>query len=242
MAVQAAAELHRVVPEDEPEVELLARWPASGGSSSSSMHTPTTRPARRVVRRGTAWSIMPGHADRLEEVAAAPSATEPTPRVDGRLLARDRPPRGAHRGGQRPAGGREVGGDDRLDACERRSAAMIARPTGPQPSTTAALPAWIVDLLTAWSPTAIGSVSAACRGSSPLGTFMQSMSDSTIRSRVAARVARWSSRRRGCRSGSNAIGSDTTTSPTAHVADVVADLEDLGAELVAHHDVAGEDP
>ena len=62
------------------------------------------------------------------------------------------------------------------------SAAITARPTGPAPSTTAAWPGVICDRLTACSPTAIGSVSAARRASRPLGTFSESRSLSTISS------------------------------------------------------------
>ena len=84
-------------------------------------------------------------------------------------------------GGERAPGRGEVGGDDRLDAL-RRSAAMTASPTGPQPSTTAASPGSMPERFTACSPTAIGSVSAAWRGSSPLGTVSAHRSLSTIRS------------------------------------------------------------
>ncbi|PQM49405.1 hypothetical protein C1Y40_00365 [Mycobacterium talmoniae] len=59
---------------------------------------------------------------------------------------------------------------------------MMAMPIGPQPSTTAVSPRPTPDLLTACSPTAIGSVSAACRGSSPLGMANSSGADSSIRS------------------------------------------------------------
>ena len=59
---------------------------------------------------------------------------------------------------------------------------MTAMPTGPQPSTRAPSPGPIADLLTACRPTAIGSVSAACRGSRPLGTSSTSSDDSSIRS------------------------------------------------------------
>jgi hypothetical protein len=59
---------------------------------------------------------------------------------------------------------------------------MIAMPIGPQPSTSADSVRWIADLFTACSPTAIGSVSAACRGSSPLGMGVNSGADSSIRS------------------------------------------------------------
>ncbi len=59
---------------------------------------------------------------------------------------------------------------------------MTARPTGPHPITTAPSPVAIPDRLTACSPTAIGSVSAAWRGSRPLGTSMASSDDSSIRS------------------------------------------------------------
>ena len=55
-------------------------------------------------------------------------------------------------------------------APERRSAAITARPTGPQPITSGASSGSRRALATAWSPTAIGSVSAACSVGSPFGT------------------------------------------------------------------------
>src|SRR5204863_508271 len=61
----------------------------------------------------------------------------------------------------------------------RFSAAITARPTGPQPSTTAASPLAIADLFTACTPTAIGSVSAATSAGRPLGTFTAMTSLST---------------------------------------------------------------
>lgn len=61
-----------------------------------------------------------------------------------------------------------------------RNAAMIAIPIGPQPITSAASPGAKPDLLTACSPTAIGSVSAACRGSTPSGTLSSNGTDSSI--------------------------------------------------------------
>ena len=64
----------------------------------------------------------------------------------------------------------------------RASEAMVDRPTGPQPRTTAGFPAWIADWLTVWSPTAMGSVSAACRMSRPFGTGRHAPSVSTMRS------------------------------------------------------------
>ena len=59
---------------------------------------------------------------------------------------------------------------------------MTARPTGPHPTTTAPSPACSPERLTACRPTAIGSVSAACVGASPLGTANVSSDDSSIRS------------------------------------------------------------
>ena len=64
---------------------------------------------------------------------------------------------------------REVGGDDRLDAAIC-SPAITARPTGPQPITSAASPGVTFAFATAWTPTAIGSVVAACSESRPFGT------------------------------------------------------------------------
>ena len=62
------------------------------------------------------------------------------------------------------------------------SAAMMAMPMGPQPITNAVSPRVMADLFTACRPTAIGSVSAAWRTSSPLGSGNRSGADSTIRS------------------------------------------------------------
>ena len=62
------------------------------------------------------------------------------------------------------------------------SAAMMAMPIGPQPITNAVSPRVMADLFTACRPTAIGSVSAAWRTSSPLGSGNRSGADSTIRS------------------------------------------------------------
>ena len=49
----------------------------------------------------------------------------------------------------------------------RRSAAITARPTGPQPITSGASSGSRRALATAWTPTAIGSVSAACSVDEP---------------------------------------------------------------------------
>ena len=62
------------------------------------------------------------------------------------------------------------------------SAATMARPTGPQPSTSAPSPGLMCDLLTPCRPTAIGSVSAAWRKSRPLGISVSSGADRSIRS------------------------------------------------------------
>jgi hypothetical protein len=57
-----------------------------------------------------------------------------------------------------------------------RSAAITARPTGPQPITSGASSGPRRAFITAWSPTAIGSVSAACSVGSPFGTASSSAS------------------------------------------------------------------
>jgi hypothetical protein len=62
------------------------------------------------------------------------------------------------------------------------STATTLSPTGPQPSTRAPSPASIRDRLTACRPTAVGSVNAAWRGSSPLGTSTSNGADSSMRS------------------------------------------------------------
>jgi hypothetical protein len=63
-----------------------------------------------------------------------------------------------------------------------RSSAMQARPTGPAPMTTAASPPVIRLFATAWTPTASGSVIAAYIAGRPVGTFIESISFSTISS------------------------------------------------------------
>lgn len=63
-----------------------------------------------------------------------------------------------------------------------RRAATMAIPIGPQPSTRAVSPGATLDLLTACNPTAMGSVSAACLKSRPLGTGSSSGADNSIRS------------------------------------------------------------
>ena len=67
----------------------------------------------------------------------------------------------------------------------RRSSATTASPTGPAPSTTAASAGVTAERATACRPTAIGSVSAARRWSSPFGTFMHIAAESRIRSAYA---------------------------------------------------------
>ena len=61
-----------------------------------------------------------------------------------------------------------------------RSAAITARPTGPQPITSGASSGGSRALATACTPTAIGSVSAACSEASPFGTGSSSPSVSRM--------------------------------------------------------------
>ena len=63
-----------------------------------------------------------------------------------------------------------------------RSAAITASPTGPQPITSGTSPPLILALATAWTPTASGSVSAACSAESPFGTSSSKGSLSSIAS------------------------------------------------------------
>jgi hypothetical protein len=63
-----------------------------------------------------------------------------------------------------------------------RNAAMTARPTGPHPTTSGASPGSRRALPTACTPTAIGSVSAACSVGNPLGTGRSKPSVSAISS------------------------------------------------------------
>ena len=55
-------------------------------------------------------------------------------------------------------------------AVVRRSAAITASPTGPQPITIGASSGWMRAMFAAWSPTAMGSVSAARSVESASGT------------------------------------------------------------------------
>jgi len=61
-------------------------------------------------------------------------------------------------------------------------AAITASPTGPQPTTSGASGASMRALFTACTPTAIGSVSAACSVDSPLGTGRTSAAESRMNS------------------------------------------------------------
>ncbi len=62
------------------------------------------------------------------------------------------------------------------------SAAMTARPTGPQPTTSAASCGSRRAFSTACIPTAMGSVSAACSVGRPLGTGSASAAERTMSS------------------------------------------------------------
>ena len=61
-------------------------------------------------------------------------------------------------------------------------AAITARPTGPQPTTSGASSPARLAFSTACTPTASGSVNAACSVGSPFGTSSISGADSTMRS------------------------------------------------------------
>ena len=61
-----------------------------------------------------------------------------------------------------------------------RSAAITARPTGPQPTTSGASSPFSIPFSTACTPTASGSVSAACSVGSPFGTSSISGAASSI--------------------------------------------------------------
>ena len=117
---------------------------------------------------------------------------------------------------------------------------MTARPTGPQPSTRAPSPAAMPDRLTAWRPTAIGSVSAAWRASSPLGTSRRAAGRQQHPLAVAARE------QVGCRRGpaspstSSMTGTDVTIVPAAGPSVSGPTSSTSTGELVAHEDVAGE--
>ena len=136
---------------------------------------------------------------------------------------------GAHRGGERPAGGREVGGDDGVDALELQRAdhGQPDRAAAEHERALAGLRCAL--LFTAWRPTAIGSVSAACRKSRPFGHLERA---SAPRAACARRSRR---RRRCCRRsartppiGVSRIGIDVTSVPAAGATVSGPDLEHLG--------------
>ena len=117
---------------------------------------------------------------------------------------------------------------------------MTARPTGPSPMTSAASPLWMPLLATACTPTASGSVSAASRGDRPVGTLIAMSSFTTISSRVAAVVpvrepdAVEAVDVEGDRQRHDDVAGGQVVAPRP-------ELDDLAAELVAHHDVALRD-
>jgi limonene 1,2-monooxygenase len=102
-----------------------------------------------------------------------------------RLFAREVMPHFQHRL-EGPRTSHDWAVDKRNELFGRAGQAMLnaitARPTGPHPSTSAPVPFSISDRFTAWSPTAIGSVSAAWRGSRPLGTSRRRGAVSSISS------------------------------------------------------------
>ena len=145
--------------------------PISGWIVSGSMHTPTT--TIRVPRGAAAitWSSTPGTPTHSKTTGVRPagrcshtvvlagSTTTWAPSV----VASSR------RRGEKSAA--TMG-----STLSRRSAAITARPTGPQPMTNGASSGARRAFCTAWTPTAIGSVRAAWSVASPLGTGSSSPS------------------------------------------------------------------
>ena len=154
--------------------------PKNGVMASGSMHTPTTTTRLWVGMLRSTSSRIPGTPTASKATTARPRPSlrqvshtsvvaGSTTAVAPMVVAR------ARRAGERSLA-------TTASTPWRRRAATTARPTGPQPSTTAPSPAPIPERFTAWSPTAMGSVRAAPRASSPLGTVSASGAESTMRS------------------------------------------------------------
>ena len=154
--------------------------PNIGVSASGCMHTPTTTMRLCAGATRISSSIMPGTptASNTAIWRSPPTRVHAANAVSSRGSTTSWAPivtASARRAGERSAA--TIGATP-----SRRRAAITARPTGPQPTTTAPSPACSPERLTACRPTAIGSVSAACVGARPFGTGSVSSDDSSMRS------------------------------------------------------------
>jgi hypothetical protein len=174
---QALLELARVVGEHEVEAQLLGAGAERRHPVGLHAHADDDDPR---AGGGVAQDVVedPRDPDGLEHRGRG-RAPHPGPGLERRLDHRVDNLVGTHGGGHRPAGRRQVGGHDRGDA-PGDEAARTARPTGPQPRTTAPSPG-AGAAVHAWSPTATGSVSAATRGQA-VGHSSSSGADSSMRS------------------------------------------------------------
>ena len=176
-----------------------------------------------------------GHADRLED-DERPRAVDraATPRWLASRAGR-RPRRRPSRSASCTAFRREVGGDDRTDALQPELGdARPGRP-GRSPSTMAASPLAMPALGDGVDADGERLGQRGDLGGSPAGTLMRDAARSAPSARRSRRGSGWRSRRACSRSASKATGSDTTMSPTFRLSQPGAELDDLAAELVAHH-------
>ena len=178
---QRAGELHRVVAEHELDVELLADRRRTGVIVSGSMHTPTTDDAGAARAPAQRLVDDPGHADRLEHherpAAADARATRRTAGSARGSTTSWAPicAASARRAGEKSAA--TIGSTPR--SLQRGDHREADRAAAEHEGAVARLDA---RRFTACRPTAIGSVSAAWRASSPFGTSSSSGADSSIRS------------------------------------------------------------
>ena len=204
------------------------------------------------------WSSTPGTPDALEDDGRAHRRARDPGRQERRAarVAPDRRlapalPRGASSAGSTTTSAPSAIASSRRRAEKsaatigraprRRSAAITARPTGPQPITSGASSGSSRALATACRPTAIGSVSAACSVDEPVRHRQQQRLGEPHVLAVAARRCRSSSRRVRGPSARIRLGrrADARAGPERPRRPRPV-LDDLGAELVAHHHVAGE--
>ena len=178
-----AVELHRVVAEHELQVQLLA----DPEERRDACRAPCTRRRRRCGCCGGASPQCAvddaGHADRLEH-HERPSAARRGPTRRMPALRRGRPTSCAPmRDGERPPGAARSRWRRSVSTpCElERRRSRRARP-GRSRAPARPSPGSMPERFTACRPTAIGSVSAAWRKSSPFGTSTSIGADSSIRS------------------------------------------------------------
>ncbi len=214
------------------------------------MQTPATTMRAPAARSRMILSRMPGTPTHSKTTAGRRSAGPAAQACDGRpkaprSIARDAPRDRRRRAppSARPARGAGEKSAATIGSAPRsRSAAITARPTGPQPTTSGASSGSRRAFSTACKPTAIGSVSAACSVASPFGTGQHERrrAPSARRSRRGPRSSS-RRRRRRCR-GTAAASTRPACRPCRWLRGVGTVVEHLGAELVAHDHVARRDP